>query len=608
MRIRILAALFAIIFGSQALAQVTPGTSPLSLSKGGTGQSSRTSAINALLPTPTRAGDVVYWNGSQWVTLAGNNSGTLCMSENGSGAPSWIICGSLIVGTSPIASGTTGRPLYDNGGFLGEYAQVPTGFGGTGADNSTNTQGDILSSSSNNGSFATRSLNALCTLAPSVCNLALGYTSIAWYGAKCDGIFQSNQNFDKPATNISITSGTPLLTSSGSTFTSADVGKRIYVPGAGAAGAGLSTTIASFVGATQVNLAVNASTTVTAVAATNAAPFAYGTDDTTAIQSAMTAAGNTRSALYIPGSNTGCVIRQQGANTYSLLQNKPFSIRGDGHFSNLMTFPDIPSTVDNLFVDGTGGWDWTGISWSNFSIGMSPSFIPPTFIMYKRYGKRGLVLSDSAAANFVGPNITNLMIGESGNDHSLYIGNGTSSPSQGVNILSNKIYGGIHLANVSDSFRVQNNFLYGASTLGSLFEFVAGADGFNFSNNNVTQAGCTVVESGTKPVFAFNYFEEVVNASSCARNAIVDFNGGIGTVIMPSFYSNTVNAGVSTTATPVRYNNVIGGAFGDNFMSTSTSRTFVTSVTTMNCSYAPNSWNGGGTHFSTALANTIGGC
>src|SRR6185437_9732989 len=31
--------------------------------------------INGILPTPTRAGDLLYWNGTTWVTLAGNNSG-----------------------------------------------------------------------------------------------------------------------------------------------------------------------------------------------------------------------------------------------------------------------------------------------------------------------------------------------------------------------------------------------------------------------------------------------------------------------------------------------------------------------------------------------------
>lgn len=40
-------------------------------------------------PSPTRAGDVIYWNGSSWVTLPGNNAGTNFLQENSSGSPSW---------------------------------------------------------------------------------------------------------------------------------------------------------------------------------------------------------------------------------------------------------------------------------------------------------------------------------------------------------------------------------------------------------------------------------------------------------------------------------------------------------------------------------------
>jgi len=44
-------------------------------------------------------------------------------------------CGgaSIIVGSTVVSSGTTGRVLFDNGGLLGEYTTIPVGFGGTGA-------------------------------------------------------------------------------------------------------------------------------------------------------------------------------------------------------------------------------------------------------------------------------------------------------------------------------------------------------------------------------------------------------------------------------------------------------------------------------------------
>lgn len=47
-----------------------------------------------ITPTPVRAGDIVYWNGSAWVTLPGNNSGTLVLQETSAGVPSWAAAGS----------------------------------------------------------------------------------------------------------------------------------------------------------------------------------------------------------------------------------------------------------------------------------------------------------------------------------------------------------------------------------------------------------------------------------------------------------------------------------------------------------------------------------
>jgi hypothetical protein len=455
--------------------------------------------------------------------------------------------------------------------------------------------------------FTTKALNVICGLVPSACTAALGYTNIMWYGAKCDGVYASNQNAAYTATNLSITSGTPNLLSSGSTFTSADVGKSIWVPGAGAAGVGLSTTIAAFVDATHVTLGANASTTVTAVAATQANPFVYGTDDTTNIQAAMTATP-TGGTLLIPGSTTGCLIKKQGANAYALLQDHPFNIRGQGHFSNLMTDPSIASTVDNLLVQTGSFGDWANIVWENFSIGDSASFFPPSLLMYTRHGKRGLALVDSATIAFAGIIVRNMSIGESGNDYSLYLGNATGLGGAQFNIIGplNKIWGGVRFEGVADSNRIFMNTLQGSSTFGGLFSHIAGAGKFEFSSNNVTWAGGFKLESGFKPSVIHNYFEELY-ATSESNNALVDFNGGAGTISLPLFWDNIVSAAVSSTSTPVRYSNSTGGIFGGNSLSTSTSRTLVTSTITLNCT-APNNWIGGGTHFSTALANTYAGC
>lgn len=97
------------------------------------------------------------------------------------------------------------------------------------------------------------------------------------YGAKGNTVFGSADG--------AITSGQALFTNTSVVFTAADVGKVINVAGAGAAGAILATTIASFNSAHSVNLAANASTTVGPTA-----KYDYGTDDTAAINAAIVAA------------------------------------------------------------------------------------------------------------------------------------------------------------------------------------------------------------------------------------------------------------------------------------------------------------------------------
>jgi hypothetical protein len=83
-----------------------------------------------------------------------------------------------------------------------------------------------------------------------------------------------------------VTNGTTTITSATAAFTSGDVGKYIMIHGAlGATSAPLMTTIASVTNSTTAVLTSGAS------ASTSNCPAVYGTDDTSAIQSAVTAAG-----------------------------------------------------------------------------------------------------------------------------------------------------------------------------------------------------------------------------------------------------------------------------------------------------------------------------
>lgn len=86
-------------------------------------------------PTPTRAGDVPFWNGTVWGSLAGNNSGTNCLQESSAGVPSWATCGGLTVGTTAIGSPVGNGPLTNASSVLGNalWGQLPGIATGTAA-------------------------------------------------------------------------------------------------------------------------------------------------------------------------------------------------------------------------------------------------------------------------------------------------------------------------------------------------------------------------------------------------------------------------------------------------------------------------------------------
>lgn len=101
----------AALAGTGILRRTGAGTcsngTTVSIAEGGTGQGTQQASFNALAPTPTRAGDLIYYNGTNWISLAGNNSGTKLLQEDASGAPSWVVA----PGTGTVTSVTCGAGL-----------------------------------------------------------------------------------------------------------------------------------------------------------------------------------------------------------------------------------------------------------------------------------------------------------------------------------------------------------------------------------------------------------------------------------------------------------------------------------------------------------------
>lgn len=92
-----------------------------------------------------------------------------------------------------------------------------------------------------------------------------------------------------------MTSGSPTLTSASGPFKVSDLGKAIIVGGAGASGSALQSTISTFISPSQVSLATSASTT------TSGAGVLWGTDNRTAIQSAIAGSSSETIAWAAPG-------------------------------------------------------------------------------------------------------------------------------------------------------------------------------------------------------------------------------------------------------------------------------------------------------------------
>ena len=135
---------------------------------------------------------------TQLPTFTGAVTNSNCAMSLASGAASSNIgtLGGVLGGTLPnptMAAGAASANIGSLGGALGGTLPnptlniVPTATGGTNTNNGTNSAGDLLMSTAANGNFVHTALNAVCSLVPSVCTLAFGYTNIKWYGALCNG-------------------------------------------------------------------------------------------------------------------------------------------------------------------------------------------------------------------------------------------------------------------------------------------------------------------------------------------------------------------------------------------------------------------------------------
>lgn len=171
----------------------------------------------------------------------------------------------------------------------------------------------------------------------------------------CNGVFLT--------ANCSITAGSGVLTVAGAAFSAGDIGKAIHVPGAGAAGGMLVTTITGVSSGTVISLFSPAATTL----ADSLQTVAYGTDDTANLARAV----NDPRPLIISGgviimtsadvnyNGTGAkIVTGAGASSIILMTNAAqngFVKTGAGsssslNISNLQFMSSVPKTAGACIV------------------------------------------------------------------------------------------------------------------------------------------------------------------------------------------------------------------------------------------------------------------
>ncbi len=110
------------------------GSSILGIANGGTGQSTQSGALTALLNAITRNGDLCcIWGGTAWNNLAGNNAGgggTGFFTENGTGSPGWVIIPIPIIDGGTGLTSQTANAFYKGNGTSSELLSQMTESGG----------------------------------------------------------------------------------------------------------------------------------------------------------------------------------------------------------------------------------------------------------------------------------------------------------------------------------------------------------------------------------------------------------------------------------------------------------------------------------------------
>lgn len=302
------------------------GTLPLTM--GGTGQTSASTAIQSFLDTiSTTQGTILYRGASSWAALSPGTSGQVLRTGGASANPSWATVSGTGTVTSVGASGPTG---------IFTWSSAITASGTLTATLATQSANTVLAGPTT-GSAATPAFRALVAadipdLSGTYATVAHGEVNVKDYGATGDA---------RRVTDAVTTSGSAIVTSATAAFTSADVGKTVWVAETDASAPyghkGIYGTVVSRDSATQITVSANATRTIS-----SGGYLIIGTNDTTACKAAVVAALANGKRLTFPGG--GYILSED----LDMGASSGIEVIGDGR--------------DVTFIYFSPGYDWTSLT------------------------------------------------------------------------------------------------------------------------------------------------------------------------------------------------------------------------------------------------------
>jgi hypothetical protein len=330
------------------------------------------------------------------------------------------------------------------------------------------------------------------------------------------------------------------------------------------------------------------------------------TDDTAAIQAAMTYAFTQGKTLFLPAGTYG-VSHSSSGSGYALL-NRGVAIIGEGTFySMIKALPTMEAGTDFIRVEPNSGAFIDFLNFSRFSI-------QPTNGATK-YGRHCIYLKFETVSNCSFFHMSDLYL-FAGNDYSFKIYNNTAINAQGIpanSVIERCFFNeGTEMLGVGDSVSIQNN-AFRSTVAGNVgiraIQTTASGTASMFvvrENNFDCVGGAFIMLTGRNTKFLNNNVE-LSAGTGTVNGAVVDIDGSSGLIPFAEVSGNHIGIfGTATATSAIRVNGSLGCAINNNTLLAGIAVATAVSITA-SANSTQIGLNEVNTTFTTAYTNSGGG-